>query len=279
MKRKTIAILLAVAMVATLCMTGSAMAKAKKQTYKALKSVTVKYYVEGLIKWRTSEIINFKYNKQGDPIKITEKGEYRDYITENKFTYKKGKKKSLVSKISIIEHDAPSIDCTETHKISYNKNGQRVKDTKTINDFGEITERVYKYKYKKGYVTREICENSDVGNYKYNIKFKKGLPSKITSYHIEDSKWTEGSAAIFNKYGFYKKTSLSVDWIIQKYKYKTKNGLVVKAARDYHENNVEYDLDNTYIYTFKYTKKKISKKTYRNMINSCMNGNYCMFWY
>ncbi len=276
MKRKTIAILLAVAMVATLCMTGSAMAKAKKQTYKALKSVTVKYYDEDAKKWETSRTVNFKYNKLGDPIKITDKTEHHDRIIVNKFKYKKAKKKSLVSKDTFDYHSSAVIKEKNTHKISYNKYGLRVKDNKNIFYFGEYVDRVVKYKYKKGYVTNV---NGTDDSWKYNIKFSKGLPTKITSYYKEGSKWEETSNATFNKLGLYKKITYSEGRKRNNYMYTVKKGLVTKVEAIQEDNLSGEKETSKQIYTFKYTKKKISAKNYKNMINTQLSDRFSLYWY
>ena len=64
MRRKTIAILLAVAMVASLCMTGSAMAKSKKKAPKLVKSFVEKRCDTKNKKWVKLYSGTFTYNNE-----------------------------------------------------------------------------------------------------------------------------------------------------------------------------------------------------------------------
>ena len=294
MKRKTIAILLAVAMVATLCMTGSAMAKAKKPSYKLLKSVKVTKYDKDKKKWVTSCNYSFKYNKKNDPVKIIQKYSNGTVTTVNSFKYKNGKKKSMTTKqVSVFSKSGGKVS-KETRKgatSTYNKNGYRVSDkfSEKKPDYSYTVTNTYKY--KKGYIVLKEYNwltkykeghGKEQGQIKNTIKFqKKGIPSSVITRvkGYTNTKWSDPVyKATFNKEGLYKKYIHVDNKLIFTFKYKyNKQGLV--TCVDTTRKDIKSNVVTKTRYTFKYTKKKTNLKRYGNMINQYTMEPKHSFWY
>jgi len=230
---------------------------------------TVKQYYKSGKKWKLSRKTTYKYNSKKDPIKITEtykigKKTHKTIYTI-KYTYKSGKKvtakkyvkydsdkkvldskttydsKGRPSVIDYYDQDDPSISIS-SEKLVYGKNGYV---TKIKSGFGDDT--VIKYKWR-GSKAKSLKSNMVIDGEKY----KKAL-------------------TVFNKKGFVQKPTVYTQADpVMIYTYKYNKGLVKTANVEMQEGYDRYYER----YTLTYTKKSISQKRYRAMINAAVCGDY-----
>ena len=277
MSRKTIAILLAVAMVASLCMTGSAMAKSKKNAPKLVKSFVEKRYDAKNKKWVKIYSGTFTYNKKGDPKKIVIKrhNSILTWVYKNAFKYKKGKKVSLKSTCTYSSSRSKVIT---TSTVKYNKKGLRKRMVENSKSSKPITST---YAYKKNFVSSISFKNNDEADKtKYVYKFKKGLPVKGTWSDKYGKTWSKISTATINKKGLITDKKGYIYTVLNsKYKYTYyKNGLVKNVVGTYSTIDDDNESMKTRI-EFKYTKKSTDKLRYVKMINSGVRSEFGMDWY
>lgn len=279
MKRISKLVLLAVLVVTvTVFMAVPVMAASKGKLVKEYKykSYTLK---DGAWKNHYSSKTSYKYNKKGDPIKITEKVGKASTSTKYKYTYKKGKKTK--AKFS-------------GWTMKYKKG---VPVSKSFRD-GDGNGRIFDYKFKSRYATFvrfvDIMESDEEGDhdttlYNFKVTTKKGYPVKISrtdeGFPIEMKFYTTGAKKGLVKEVVYDDSRIwsevEVDKRVFKYSYKIKKGQVVKAVRKctatyghtpllegytYSEEGMEVTKYKSE-FTFKYTKKKADKKRCAAMIN------------
>lgn len=304
-KRKVLSLLIAVAMLATCFAAAPALAKSKKvkKGPALVKAVIVKTYDDEDKKWEKDYKEVYKYKKKY-PTLIRRMEYNSNQISESVYKFKfKGKKAKSVVGMNALKQK------WGTAKFS---KGLRVKYTEK-NYPGAYYRYNTKgtYKWKKGFIVQHKRnsttsykgeKNTYINNstYKYKIAMKKGLPKKIAGTY-ESSSATKGetpskSSPDDTKYtGYYGKAGIikmvgekygtEKEEVYRKYAVKFKKGRVARVIQ--YKRNKDYDTGKvTYrasaIYSFAYTKEKISKQRYCNMINDILDvgdtyGKFC--WY
>ena len=257
-----------------------------------IKEYQIKQYYKTNGSWKSGEDAGTKYhkyrisyNKEGDPVTITDRAVLTSGKTSSngttsfKYTYKKGKTVKRTSGGHVVKYKK-GVPSKETWKGEEgNKNSVRFK---------------YKNRYAtsvKTYKEASSSEDNDTNQtLTFKVSAKNGLPVKITGKEGNDISppgiitytitfYTSGA-----KKGLVKEAvrELTIDyhmnedtWVYRdayKFSYKVKKGLVTKATQtgsltttaNGKENNRE-DVKN--VFTFKYNNTKVSKKRYCSMIN------------
>ena len=251
-------------------------AKKKKPKYYLVKSIKVQYKKNK--KWKTDYKCTFKYNKHNDLVKYREI--YNEIYKKKangfdcKYRYVNGKKVSCI-RTAVGEDNYKDV-------ITYNKKGKPVKKVTTYGD-GEDSE-TYKYTYdKKGSLKKATMYDSldnQTETIKYNNMYRKGIHKKIVekNYLKGKKKWKWLGSYYFTKKGYIEKITYPASYS-NKYCYKHvfKKGRVssIKGTRYYGDG---YTTTFTNRYLFNYTKKTISKKRYRTMINDLKYSCFDIFY-
>ena len=265
---KLISLVMASVMVVILFSAAPCTAASKK---KLVKSVEVQKYNKDTKQWESFKLLEYAYNKKGDPVKYewTSGTGYGYFTRTTEYTYRKnGKRKYAKYTQTGREWDSMGNSYstyTRTGKISYRKNGTRYKEKYKHNykhegssTTGSWSNTDRKKKKKYGF----FMDTSDLtSKQKYKIKIrKKGILKKILQRDSIDYKWR--TRLRFNKEGLIKGG--------YKYTHYKKNGLV---------RSVTYNgYNGKYRYIFKYSKKSTSKIRYNSMINSFIDDEH-FFWY
>ena len=230
-------------------------------------------------KWEISNKRQYTYNK-AYPAQI----DFTSYSSETKSPYKykykmKKNKPKSAKEINPLGKKATSLKYNKKGlrtKSSYNNYFKRQGETRTYkyNKNGFATSQTYKYKYKYSNGTKYVSDSS-TDYYTYNYSMSKGLPKRMICTYAynygsgrqESSTRTEVK---YNKKGLI--TSISYLYsdgtVSSSYKvsYKTKKGKIASATIYY----TDYDGKKTprTKISFGYTKTKVAKARYANMINS-----------
>lgn len=250
---------------------GSSQAFAKAGKCSLVKKVIVQKYDKAKKKWITSETTSYKYNKHKDPVKITDK--YHDSREGSdsiviKYDYRNGKRNTHT-----IKRDG------DTDTVTFNKKGNPIKRVYKSPVYGDQV-TTYSY-YKQGTIKQETSESkeengkTEIYKTKYSTVFKKKLPVKVTLTEFSDGIWgTPRQTQHFNKKGFIQEVKLAE--VKSLVKYKMKKGRIAMVAQDNKGFNGDWKERKKIIYT----KGKISKARYRNMINEIVWGGEIQFcWY
>ena len=288
---RKLALLLCLVLAVTFCMAVPAAAASKG---KKVKEYKLKSYVYKDGKWKTAgfryETVKFTYNKHGDVSKTTtkryeKKGKKpKTYVEKRKLKY--NKKGQLLKDIYNPDDDSYS-------SVTYYKKGVPIRLESFDDDGHEIIEYSYKCRYLKSKTTTMYYSDEEYGDpeahtphiYNYNVETKGGYPTKITSVNPYDE--TETTTVLFytkgTKKGLIKKevTKSTDGWRdATSYSYKIKKGMVTSVTAKQTIENIDGSTDKYKdTYSFKYTKKKISAKHYRSMINDLIDkGSINTYW-
>ena len=272
MKRKSIALVLGIAIMITMLAPLPVMAASGGTL---VKSVKVYSYNSSDKKWRIDNKIDYSYTK-AFPTEIKSTYYYGETVNTTKVKYKmtkKGLPKSAKHYSAIGRVD---------DKWKYNKKGLKTQ-TKYGNYFKKES-RTNTYAYNKqgfvkkySYVSKEKYSSGTEtykGEYTYKYVMAKGLPKTMTSKRISN-----GVASTYSYIVTYNKKGLitKVEYVNSegakspeyKVSYKMKKGKVTSATvTSYYDNKY----NNSSRYVFKYTKDKANKARYANMINSVVMG-------
>ena len=235
---------------------------------------SVKHYSKSGSKWKWTSTTTYKYNSKNDPIKIYEtykigKKTYKVTYTL-KYTYKNGKK--IEAKEYRKEDNGPNNLDTIT---TYDSKGRPYLIEYYDPDNPDIVFSTTKYVYgKNGYVTK-INDDTFI-QYKWNGTKAKALRSFLV---IDGEKYKRANTS-FNTKGFVHKPKVYTQADpVMIYTYKFKNGQIKTINLEMQEGYDRYYEK----YTLTYTKKSITPKKYRAMINSILCGNnpdtIGMVWY
>lgn len=201
--------------------------------------------------WEKTGVMEFTYNKKGDPVKIYRNNNGSKTVNTYVYSYKKGKK-SKAKQYKKEGDESKQLYCIMT----YDKAG-RLKENTYVDD---LTSSVYKYG-KNGYIAKIDGEDySDMSmHYKWNGKVAQILKTEHYDYK---GVYTQAS---FNKKGLIEKTSCNKARSDgeRTVKYSFVNGRVktIRIAE------TKGDTLNHYKYVLKYTSKSTSSGRYRAMIN------------
>ena len=246
---------------------------------------TVKQYRYNTVskKWEIQSKTQYTYNK-AYPTQV----DTTSYLAETKSPYKykykmkKGKPKSakvtnpLGVKSTSLKYNKKGLRTKYSYKDYY----KREKENRTYkyNKNGFVTSQTYSYKYKYQSGTKYETETNKY-YYKYSYTMSKGLPKKMISSYAYDYGSGRQESTLRREVKYNKKgliTSISYLYadgsISPEYKvsYKTKKGKVTAATVydvDYNGKKTPYRK-----ISFGYTKTKVAKARYANMINSCVAG-------
>lgn len=282
MKRKRagkLAVITCFVLITALMVAAPVMAKSKGKLPKNIKYESYNFKTKSWITENQKyDMASFKYNKKGDPVKITVQRVFKNNTKEglysSKFNYKYKKKKIK----SRTEKDPGN--CMESI-LSYKKGVPYYENTDN-----DGYKSYHNYKFKGRYLAQDSYklydgdgEMSDSDVIKYNVKLKKGYPVKITCKRmIADG--PESTVCNFNKKG---KAKGLVKTIVRdtpdykssyNYKYKFKKGRVSVVTKNY-TAIVKSDNSKTKYkerITYKYNKKSINAKRYGSMINGTVAG-------
>lgn len=231
---------------------------------------SVKYYYKKGGKWKKSGSESYKYNSNGDPVVISEKGRGKTQYTIE-YTYEDGKK---------VEAKKYCKEGNESSRLesvfAYDDKERLIAEDSYYDGSNHVT---FKYSYgKNDYVSKIKGTYSDqVIKYKWN----GNKPKSLAVYSANGGKKYKTDQTTFNKKGYIQKprcyTQADPDMT---YSYKNgKNGLV--KTINLVEKDGSYREYRKYVIT--YTSKNISKKRYRAMINSIVSGDYILMsgqaWY
>lgn len=260
---------------------------------KLVKEYTYKQYIKKNGAWKSNENTGvkhhkdiFKYNKKGDPEKITTKeylksGKTKSSSVKIKYTFKKGKKtkRKVYSKITEYKKGVP---------------------VSTLIDSEDGYGRSFRYKFKSRYGTEVVfrdidpnVEEEDINTITmtFKVKTSNGLPVKITGnapggFPVTMTFYTTGAKKGLVKKVIYDDTrtmsdgQVEVDKRVFKYTYTVKKGQIVKSVRTcswffgyttldgdkYSDEGLEKTEYKTE-FKFKYTAKKTDNKRSCAMLN------------
>lgn len=291
------------AMVVALMVPMPVAAKSSKSSGKLVKSVTHYSLSSNGSSWVLGSKTSYKYDKKKNPKEIKATG-YTNYlgvpvgaqssVYTLKYKYKGKKAKSMtVSKEGFTESTAKYLKgklasrnvldrwsnsdgtyaevSSTAEYFSYAKNGLPVAGAKSIAR-SETGEKDY----------------NSTSNYTYVWDQKKGIPSLllVTVTDPADPEAVYTMYVHFNKKGlatdcgYYDREKGTFERPVYVYSYTMKKGVVKEAV--VHKVLEDGTTKPTDLYKFKYTKTKISKSRYFNMINSFVNADddcACFNWF
>lgn len=247
--KRILAVMLTLVMSAGLIFTGTP-ENAYAASPKKLVSKVICYTRVG-DSWEKTGVMEFTYNKKGDPVKIYRNNNGYKTVNTYVYSYRKGKK-AKAKQYKKEGGENKQLYCIMT----YDKAGRLMENTYV----DDLTSSVYKYR-KNGYIT--MIDGEDSSDMWMNYRWKGKVPQLLKVKH-SDHKGVY-TQTVFNKNGLIEKTSCSnarPDGD-RRITYSLVNGRV-KAIRI---AETKGDVRNHYKYVLKYTNKSVYSSRYRAMIN------------
>jgi hypothetical protein len=291
---------LVLAMVVALMIPVPVAAKSSKSSGKLVKSVTYYSLSSNGSSWVLKSKRSYTYDKKNNPKEIKVTG-YTNYmgvpvgassdVYTLKYKYKGKNPKSMT-----MSEEGFTVSTAKYLKGKLASSNSLYRYSNDDGTYAEVSSNSSYFSYAKNGLPTAGATNStysetgekdynSTSNYTYVWDQKKGIPSLLLVTETEPAypEYVSTTYVHFNKKGlatdkgWYDREKGTFDRPDYVYSYKMKKGVVTEAI--VHKVLEDGTTKPVGLYKFKYTKTKISKSRYFNMINSFLGVDDCFNWF